>query len=675
MSAITTAYDGLRVYLTGASVSGGVQRDARLSLGGYRSSQRAGIMTWHRYDAMPGLVVDYVSGTNCVGLGFIEAQNDDYVRYTPPRGTAGDWVDLSATETPYTDGVVVAGTAALHSGDTGTFDGYVIVRRVRDADGNVIPLHGVETLQIMDTVNNVFGMEEGYGAYRAVMLRNESDHLITQVRIIHLLGGYSDDIRVAVQSPYEGALETILPGQSPSLTFTKPTSYMTIAASLEPGEEKGLWLYRPSIKSGLVAATPYSHVGCKIIWTSEEESYREHIRGACRISDATLPKYLVFVGQDAAPDLQGTPDYELDEADLPYTLTSALSADHDYDIRIVSQNKHGVRDDDEGQIIVLRLNASGDVEEDPPSAPYLVSVENDADGKIHIEAFYDPRREGDTPAEQLDLRATRWALYIGTADDMPDPDADEPVAVAMHHTSQVSPERLSYTSPSAYLEYSTVYVAICAQRNDGTTEVPDWNQSEATWDHVEVRVNGAGRPHGVASFGLWEAGVYQRPPVIDRTVYIDEAKNVYWEVLVGETRLWADTALVWNLRYGGVTAWNGLFTTFAFQEGDVSAVQSSAVEIGTWDAGAKEIHFAVNGTRRMTVDVVAETVTCAGLTEMGEILNSFSDDPAWEIYGALNLQVYMAKEEQYNSAAALGTDGVLALGAPWIQRLTQGDCL
>jgi hypothetical protein len=60
---------------------------------------------------------------------------------------------------------------------------------------------------------------------------------------------------------------------------------------------------------------------------------------------------------------------------------------------------------------------------------------------------------------------------------------------------------------------------------------------------------------------------------------------------------------------------------------------------------------------------------------MGEILNSFSDDPAWEIYGALNLQVYMAKEEQYNSAVALGTDGVLALGAPWIQRLTQGDCL
>lgn len=674
MSAITTAYDGLRMYLTGASVSGGVQRDARLSLGGYRSSQRAGIMTWHRYDAMPGLVVDYVSGTNCVGLGFIEAQNDDYVRYTPPRGTAGDWVDLSDTETPYTDGVVVAGTAALHSGDTGTFDGYVIVRRVRDADGNVIPLHGVETLQIMDTVNNVFGMEEGYGAYRAVMLRNESDVAITGVTLTELLGGYSSDIQAMAETPVSGALQTISVGDTPSGTFTS-LGTLQIAETLDPGEEIGLWLYRPIYATGASpSATAYSHIGCKLAWTSEEESYREHIRGAGRISDATLPKYLVFVGQDAAPDLQGTPDYEIDEADLPFTFTSGFDDGHDYDVRIVHQNQHGVRDD-EGQIIVLRLNASGDVEEDPPSAPYLVSVENDADGKIHIEAFYDPRREGDTPAEQLDLRATRWALYIGTADDMPDPDADEPVAVAMHHTSQVSPERLSYTSPSAYLEYSTVYVAICAQRNDGTDEVPDWNQSEATWDHVEVRVNGAGRPHGVASFGLWEAGVYQRPPVIDRTVYIDEAKNVYWEVLVGETRLWADTALVWNLRYGGPLAWNGMFTTFAFQEGDVSAVQSSAVEIGTWDAGAKEIHFAVNGTRRMTVDVVAETVTCAGLTEMGEILNSFSDDPAWEIYGALNLQVYMANEEQYNSAVALGTDGVLALGAPWIQRLTQGDCL
>ncbi len=645
MGNVTTGNDQVRVYLTGANESGGIQRDARYSLGKFRSRTRADSMTWHRFDAIAGLLVDYVSGTNGPGLGILETRNGNELRWTPPRGTAGAWVTVDDANP-----VVVAGSKS-------TYTAFLIVRRYLD-DNGIITLAGSERLQIMDTVDNVFGQDLFWlDEYRAVMVRNEGSTTVTNVYIAHLdQDGIDNDTWVMIETPVNGELQEAGGGSPPpSGTFLTLTTQRLIAASLAPGEEKGLWLWRNL--SG-AAATPYTLAGHELRWVYGGTTFREHLRGARRIRDLTLKQYVVFVGQDEDADIESTPAFEFNAADLPYA-TTALAAGHTYDIRVHSQNHYALRDL-VGQRIQFELDGDGELMNAPPTAPSRVRVDPDGAGEIRVRALYQPELE-----EDLTLRASRWAVWVGLGE-TPDPDVDTPAATVTMNGSGRQWEQLDWTSDAEYLEDTPLEVIIRTQRLDGT----EWIDS-ADSDVVSATVEwkAVARPRGAVSIGF-EMGIHQAPPAVNEIEYIDEAKNVYWEVLAGETRLWADAVLVWNAKYD-----EGIFTTFAFQEADVSTAQTAVVEIGTWDGGAKEIHFAVNGTRRMTVDVVAGTVKCAGLNDVLAVDGSFVDSPLWAKWAATCLQVYAESEEQYRTAASLDEDGVLRLAVPWIQRLSQEDCL
>lgn len=640
-----TGADAVRVYLTGALVADGLQRDHDASDGGYRSSQRAGSMTWHRYRPIDGLLVEYVSGTNGPGLGTLETRGGDSVRWTPPRGTAGDWVTLADA------------TAKVSGVTAGGLDGFLLVRRAGDAE-----LRGAETVQLMDTVNNVFGMSNmalpSSGSLyqcRGLIVRNEGSTTVGSVRIMRLAdSGIATDMAMLAETPVDGAIREADIWTPPSGTFLSTNgTWRTIATSLAPGAEMGLWLRR-TVQRGVTAAAPYSLSAHVLMWYVGGTAYEEHLRGAMRVSDSALKRYLVFVGKGAAPNLKGTPDYTFDEADLPYTAANALDAGYDYDVRVVQQNAYGLRDV-VGQQIVLRLGSVGEVKNPPPSGPWTVRVDSAGAGRIRVRAAYDPESD-EYPAE-------RWAIYVGL-DAAPDPDVDTPVTVDM------AGDELDWTGETAYLEDTPLQVLVRTQRNDGSVSAPDWVESENTETREKAAEwFAAARPVGAVSIGT-EMGVYQKPAVIEKTVYVDQAKNVRWEVLAGQTRLWAGDVLVWNVKDG-----EGLFTTLAFTEGSVEYPQPETVRLGAWNVGAKRIHFAVRGTRLMSVDIVAGTVTCAALSEVLEVDETLSDSPVWGKWAATCLQVYSTREEQFRTALSLDLDAVLRLGVPWMQKATQEECL
>jgi hypothetical protein len=128
--------------------------------------------------------------------------------------------------------------------------------------------------------------------------------------------------------------------------------------------------------------------------------------------------------------------------------------------------------------------------------------------------------------------------------------------------------------------------------------------------------------------------VYQSPAdAPDEQVIIDADKGVYWEVTSQGTRLYADGVLIWNLRYDGPDMpGNGLYTTFEFREGAVSGTAEELVEIGTWDETAKQIYVSVGGERRMLIDVVAKTITCAQLSQITAPVGSRANVPVWTRY-------------------------------------------
>ena len=689
MSAVQTGADAVRAYLTGAASDGGVQRDPALSLGGYRSRERVYSCTYRRVNPIHNLVVEFVSGGNPMGLGLLQAYRSggvDYLRWAP----AGVSLENPAIQ-----------SVAIAAGETQLIKAvlpghYLIVRR---PTSDAIP-SGTETIQIMPTLNNVIGMDNIIyptpWQYRAIMLRNEGSQALNNVGVSNpdYVGGspvrYDNHIEIRWAAPDEN-------GAIPALTdaWTDPglgswyklgLSSRQIAASLAPGESIGLYIRTGPLTYGKYYPTKNAtafgdHVRLgnmtRTLGLHWDFTLQTKLVGVQRIGNEALHDYLVFVGIDEEPSIlqvdykTGWPDAEFDEEDLPYTLTGVFQLGKTHYIRVVRQNVYGVRDAI-GQLITVPVSAEGELDKVPPNGPSLVQVTPVGEGKFEVIASYDPQREGETKEDQLAYAATRWAVYTAVGED-PDPDVVVPVTEDMR--SGLGPRLLEYTTATGCLEGAEVHVLVRTQRNDGSDTAPYWVESTNTDVYTAEAVwFGPHRVKGGLAFGD-VLGVYQQPVSVSETVFIDQAKNIYWEVLDGETRLWADTVLVWNLRWIGTGDNDGLYTTLAFQEAAISGSQSAAVEVGTWDAGAKELHFAVAGTRLMTVDVVAGTLKCSALSDHLEVNNTYADEPLWQKVAATCLQVYAEHLEQYRTGASLDADGVLRLGVPWRQKLTQEECL
>lgn len=168
-----TGPDVLHVVHTGQAIADLhlVQEGASASLGGYGSGTRAQSYSVLRPSAVPGFVVEYVSGLNGAGLARIEINDAGEFRYAAP----GE--DFGAYQT-----VAVDARGVLPSETDGK---YAIIVRT----GTVV--RAVESIQLRPTVNNVVGTSDfeeaestaGGEHYRAVMFRNASDATIDSVKV------------------------------------------------------------------------------------------------------------------------------------------------------------------------------------------------------------------------------------------------------------------------------------------------------------------------------------------------------------------------------------------------------------------------------------------------------------------------------------------------------------
>src|SRR5438045_1483018 len=138
-----TRADALTLWLSGASSAGAAQPDAALSLGGYRSSTRAGSLASLLTNPIPGIRVDYVAGANGEGAGLLTADGTDAVSWTPPDGTAGSAV------------TVLAGEQRLLEAGDGETDKFVLVTRTAADD-----LVGLATVDLVRTYNDVLGQAD-----------------------------------------------------------------------------------------------------------------------------------------------------------------------------------------------------------------------------------------------------------------------------------------------------------------------------------------------------------------------------------------------------------------------------------------------------------------------------------------------------------------------------------
>ncbi len=660
----------IKWYLSGADTAGAAQHDPAASLGGARAANLAECLTFHRVMALAGIIIEYAAGANGPGNGTLEAMSANTLRWTPPGDDPGDVVTIANGE-----------TKAIYGDDTSK---YLIVRRATASN-----LGGSETVQLFDEYGNAFGgsvfseAESTAGAnhYRAVFARNEGAATVTSL-LVWIDDDYDTSVALAEESPTAGVIqdvadETTVPT---GLSWVSPVSEATALeiGPLAADADVGLWIRR-SVAAGASADARVRTVLRYKAVIGGVSYYGAH-RGLSAVAEAGLEGYCFRFAEDADVADGATVD-ETAEA-LPYETTYAGTAGHTYYVRTTLRNAYGLESpvSESSQIII---DDSGNADIPVPAAPGMFSATPASNGRVAITATYYPRAEAPDIEDMEDRRATEWAVWVTDDGTTPDPDTDEP-DYTEEMNARASLQTLRLTTTVESLEGAPITVLVCTRRDDGvddgdeeTPYVPCYRYSaNRTPVTATAAWFGPTRPRGAVTQGLAVGHRHGLQSFAEQIEYIDEAKNIYWQAIRGETRLWADDVLVWNIKYdSGALQNSGWYTTFKMLTGHTPAVTSGTVEVGSWTEAEKLISLCANGQSWIEIDVVAKTITRAGAMTTTAPQQSRANQSIWPHYAATCLQVWDASTQDWATPISLQNDGELRRAVALRQKTTQAECL
>ncbi|MCP4539829.1 MAG: hypothetical protein GY832_22040 [Chloroflexi bacterium] len=738
MATEKTTCDALGWYLTGATSDGGGQLDPDESLGGSRSAlemRQMGVLVNPITQISP-IAIDNVIGENVAGAGEIRAASTSTLEYKCPGGSA---FGTAATVTNGSTVLLLSDDTdkaiRVSRDKSESLAGYMpltIVKQVHSVLG-MDNITSAERAAGNDTYRAIMWRAHGGNALSALKVwvgtlgtQATSDggqlgaagggtitttgsyadwpdygwaHITTDVpatrEIVYytsrtatvltvpaagrgLLGtgaaaGAATDtvdavpgIRLALEAPDgDGNIQTIA-NESTAPAAVAWDSGITSAsglslANLASGSNYGLWIHR-EIPTCAVAQWPVvNEIQAQFIESAV--TYNSTITGRYGIANTALALYELYVGEDADPDFTAAPDET--NATLPFTHALAAApggteVEYRYTCRLrdkynlVSFNTYWRR---------ATIDDAGDEVLEVPTAPVDTTFAHGVGTTLQAMATYNKNNDTN-PADY-------FALYFSGDGDAPNTSTDTRVDVAMGAGMMGRQYRkLDYGyGPNATGEEIQVLVR-SRRASDGAQST---NTSAVTAAVTQESIAVPGYPRGF----LGQTFGYSLPePTISRTIVIDAGDNIYWQMEVGYTELWADTVLLFRLKYdSNEPANNGLWTTAGFTQSAISgAAGGNPVDV----ASATLLYITVGGDsapiRRMELDASVPRIKCAALNQVpADVVTSHSSDPIFETPWNSCFQVYDPATLDYQTAMSLDTTGVLSMKVGWRQRAVVGD--
>ncbi|MBI2424203.1 MAG: hypothetical protein HYV27_15335 [Candidatus Hydrogenedentes bacterium] len=633
------AAEALGIYLTGASATGRSQRDARASLGGFRSGVRAEVLVCDRPQALPGVAVRYVAGENGAGIGQLAAVGLNTLTWQPPGAAlAGAAVE------------VLAGARAVLRGPVGEDEAGAWIEVERTGTEN---LAGVESIGIRDVYNNVIGGAHIFAAaalagtaeHAAVMLVNEGAGDITALTV-WIDAASSAGLAFAGEAvDVDGAIQVIATATTAptGLTWQTGESVGTglVIGTLAAGAQVGLWVRRtvgPAAAQG-----PLETVILRLGFTHAAETSAAALRGLYAVQG--VAQYELYAELGHMPD-PATDTLRASGAGSPLAWATALAAGVWYPV-VYRRNSWGLLGAAHEQQPMV-IDGAGDAYSGPPSIPQVVSLTAVSGGRVTLKAVYHAVQ--DSAAR----RATHWRVWMNFDGTTPDPDVDVPyLETAMNGQRR---EVLSHTT-GALLDDTEVVAVVRTVRDLGeATEVWSADSEEVSATavlHAPMRVRAVALRGG---HGL------TYPPAVGpegAVEYLDEDETIRFVFWPGRTEFWIDTELVWVIGYDAQAAetyWWYIPSEWEISTGTVSGAASIAggVEV----VSPTELYVVVNQVRRLAIDVTAMTITAASWSVSDDLPVIVPTVGAWGRYGDTLFPVWDPDREDYRPVVRVTVAGV-----------------
>lgn len=738
MAAEKTKIDALGIYHTGAEYDGMTQLNARACLGGFRAGtelKRIGALI---YNAMPPIAVDWISGKCGEGTAFLRPVSTNSVAFAPPGGAFGAETSIPNGKTVLAPGTVGdmairltrdrSDPLGLRHGRIMTlvlhkiFENAVAHRNVTDEERSsglntysalMLKNHSDQEITNVrvwvdeladETVSNVgylgasgsgsirtsgsfsdwpeFGwchIKRADGSTREIVkYRKETDTRI-EVEAAHRarLGttssaGAADDtlhcvpgVRIGIETPVSGAIQ-IIPDETTEPTgiswntgTTGPTGLYI--ATMATNENHGLWIHREISQQDYMS--PEYETRLCVQFTYATVVYNDKISGLWRMAQQ-FDQYELYDGTSRVfgdPPTTASLLASGDGPNLTVVNTPPSEVTTKY-LLLVRRNAYGLRSlNRRGRKITF--DTMGRRIDGNPSAPINASVIDGQGGISYVQAEY----FGDN--DETD-GADSFSIYVRGDGTNPNPSTDAPVIVEMQQRGLFGRKQTRLFHPiGPFAKRAELRVLVRARRSKDGAESANVSAVTHTVGTLAPEMAARRSVHiGVAN----EQAL--RTEAISRTVYIDEANDVRWEIRPGYTDLWGGAVLIWRLCYDeNLPSTNGLWTTFALKQPAPDAAQSEVLEVIAWN-GSKQIGIAVHGRRRMIIDVSARTITFGTMiANPNAVRLSRSSDPAHDFTWDTCFQVWEPNRQDYFSGASLDANGGWRLGVPFRQRANVGD--
>jgi hypothetical protein len=728
-----TGADSLRWFLTGASAAGGAQGNPRLSLGGYRSSRVVDSLTAVRYQAIRGLSLLYVSGYNGQGLGTLMADSAGSLRWTAPLASEpGESVAIADGETKVIPGadadqyVVVRRTTDADLLGTETV-------QLTDTLNNLVGGSNFSSAErTAGTYKQRAAILKNCAAYALTGLKFWLDpDLASEFRIgivalsvgaLELLSSetsFPEGVSWSTATTPETGLSlaSLAAGAEYGLWMSRHAGSSTPATAkltnairyrfVENGVTHngslrgagriandaliGKLVYLGVDAEPVIGGTPYA-----TFTGNSHETAALDVGHVYRF--ATVPRnawgLIGPVKKIGVVRLLADGSEGADPPNGPAIVDARAAADGKVTVTAVYHPRSEGQTNEEilakrGDAWLFYVRGDGTEPDPETDTPVVVAMQSArlllADEKVvwttpdayadraPVRVLVKVRRTAAVPIAEIVRNGSTARAYaaghgLTTGDSVTIAGANQSEYNGTFTVTVVDPVLFTYTVSGTPVSPATGTITATPA---GAQDVDSENTESAL---ATVDYDGPGRPAATVTQGR-AYGLQAEPSTIDPvTTVINAGDNVRWVQGPGYTQLWADTVLVFNLRYdSGDADTNGLYTTLAFSDTEPSGAAASTVE---YAAGPpKVVYLSVAGVRRLKMDLTAGQMFAARLDDSGVGPDSRQAAPAWGRFADTCIQVWDPTAQEWATGARIESDGTLTLWVPYRDKATQEECL